>query len=48
VVELLIAAGADVNARVRANGEIRTPLSQARRNGHDDVIALLKASGARD
>ena len=48
VVQYLIAAGADVNARVRAGWEIRTPLSQATRNGHRDVVDLLRASGATE
>jgi beta-lactamase regulating signal transducer with metallopeptidase domain len=53
VVRLLIDRGADVNARVRTEGrnggvEWRTPLSMARRNGHDAVVAILLAAGARE
>lgn len=55
VVRLLVARGADVNARAwtepandRGTGEWRTPLSQARRGRHAEVVAFLEASGARD
>jgi hypothetical protein len=55
VVKLLIARRANVNARAwaeaaseRSNGEWRTPLSMARKGGHDAVVAFLLASGARD
>jgi len=55
VVRLLIERGANVNARVRAGrqfggrgGEWRTPLSMARRHGHDDVVRILRAAGARE
>ena len=50
VVKMLITRGADINARAWTNsngGEWRTPLSMARRGGHDAVVALLLASGAR-
>jgi bla regulator protein blaR1 len=55
VVRLLIQRGANVNARAwserndgAAGGEWRTPLNQARRRGHRDVVALLESAGARD
>jgi beta-lactamase regulating signal transducer with metallopeptidase domain len=53
VVRHLIAFGADVNlgVEVAANydhpTEIRTPLSMARRGGHDDVVRILIEAGAR-
>lgn len=55
VVRYLIERGANVNARVWAEfgdgeesrGEWRTAMSMARRNGHQDVIAILRAAGAR-
>jgi hypothetical protein len=54
VVRLLLDRGADVHARVWAErgpgggGEWRTPLSMARRNGHDEVVRILRAAGARE
>jgi ankyrin repeat protein len=55
VVRLLVSRRADVNARVwveanawRPNGEWRTPLSEARRGGHQDVVQFLLSMGARD
>jgi ankyrin repeat protein len=55
VVRLLVSRRADVNARVwvepnpwRPNGEWRTPLSEARRGGHQDVVQFLLSVGARE
>ena len=59
VVQLLVARGADVNARVRVDrvferpngaqgGEWRTPLNMARRGGHGAVVAYLLSVGARE
>jgi beta-lactamase regulating signal transducer with metallopeptidase domain len=57
IVQLLVSRGADVNARVWADrsgmargaeGEWRTPLSQARRGRHALVEAFLLQSGARE
>lgn len=54
VVRYLISRGADVNSRVRARDwstgeiEIRTPLSQARRGGHQQIVEILLEAGARE
>ncbi len=49
VVRYLVDQGAGVNVEVLANGhEWRSPLRQARREGHDDVVELLVAAGAVD
>ena len=55
VVQLLVQRGADVNARVWAEtvraqggGEWRTPLSMARRGGHQPVVDFLISAGARE
>jgi beta-lactamase regulating signal transducer with metallopeptidase domain/ankyrin repeat protein len=48
IVTYLVEHGADVNRAVLANpGEMRSPLSQARKNGHVAVVNYLKARGAR-
>lgn len=52
VVRLLISRGANVNARVWADhsdgGEWRTPLNRARRNGHENIVKILRAAGAEE
>jgi ankyrin repeat protein len=53
VVRVLLERGANVNARVWADqgphdGEWRTPLVMARRNGHHEVVRILRPAGARD
>ncbi len=55
VARLLLEAGADPNVRVVANrsshrpeGELRTPLRMARREGHRDLEHLLLEYGAKD
>jgi ankyrin repeat protein len=45
IVRILIAAGADVNAKSKT-GE--TPLDWAKKFGHPEVIAALKKAGARN
>jgi len=48
IVTYLVERGADVNRAVQANpGETRSPLSQARKNGHGAVVNYLKSRGAR-
>ena len=44
MVELLLARGAAVNAANKAGA---TPLMAAEKNGFPEVVALLKAHGAR-
>ncbi|CAN5137029.1 M56 family metallopeptidase [soil metagenome] len=47
-VRYLVDQGADVNRAVPANrGQIRSPLGEAIKHGHRDVIDYLKAKGAR-
>jgi hypothetical protein len=55
IVKLLIDKGADVNARIWNGrggrddvGEWRTAVSQARKNGHMDVVRYLESRGARE
>jgi ankyrin repeat protein len=51
VVKLLIARGANVNARAlshQPNGEWRTPLGMARKEGHKAVVDVLLAAGAQE
>lgn len=55
VVRLLVSRHADVNARVwvepnpsRPNGEWRTALSEARREGHQEIVQFLLSVGARE
>lgn len=48
IVSYLVERGADVNRAVPANpGQMRSPLGEARRNGHDAVVSFLKSRGAR-
>lgn len=57
IVKMLVERGADVNARVwadrswtsdgRQQGEWRTPLSEARKEGHGAIVAYLLQAGAR-
>jgi beta-lactamase regulating signal transducer with metallopeptidase domain len=51
VARYLIEHGADVNLAVEARTlrgtELRSPLSMATRGGHADMVALLRAAGAR-
>ena len=48
IVAYLVEHGADVNRAVQANeGEMRSPLGQARRNGHGAVVNYLKSRGAQ-
>ena len=55
VVQFLLSRGADVNARAwiepgvdLPNGEWRTPLNMAQRNGHAQVVEYLRSAGARE
>jgi hypothetical protein len=44
-VRLLVDAGADVNL---ADGEGVTPLAHARRQGYDEMVAILERAGGRE
>ncbi len=51
VAEILVEAGADVSLTVKTapddpGGPYRSPLSEAERKGHDDLVRWLKARGA--
>jgi beta-lactamase regulating signal transducer with metallopeptidase domain len=47
IVTYLVERGANVKRAVPANpGEMRSPLGEARRNGHDAVVAYLTSKGA--
>jgi len=55
VVQLLVMRGADVNARIWSEhsgrdrqGEWRTAVSQAQKNGHTAVVSFLMSAGARE
>ena len=53
IVQLLVEKGADVHARIYSErsqngGEWRTAISQARKNGHMDVVRYLESRGARE
>jgi ankyrin repeat protein/beta-lactamase regulating signal transducer with metallopeptidase domain len=51
VVKYLVSRGANPNLAVHSDrssaGELRSPLSEARKHGHDDVVKLLDSLGAR-
>jgi beta-lactamase regulating signal transducer with metallopeptidase domain len=53
IVKFLVERGADIHARIwneryDGRGEWRTALSQARRNGHSNVVQYLESLGARE
>jgi hypothetical protein len=53
IVQLLVARGADIHTRIwneryNGNGEWRTAISQARKNGHTAVVKYLESLGARE
>jgi len=54
IVQLLVSKGADIHTRIRnerydgSGGEWRTALSQARKNGHTNVVQYLQSLGARE
>jgi beta-lactamase regulating signal transducer with metallopeptidase domain len=53
IVQLLVEKGADIHARIHSErypsgGEWRTAISQARKNGHRDVVDYLISRGARE
>jgi beta-lactamase regulating signal transducer with metallopeptidase domain len=53
IVKLLVDKGADIHAKIwtekyDGGGEWRTAISQARKNGHRDVVSFLQSRGARE
>ncbi|HEX6164046.1 MAG TPA: M56 family metallopeptidase [Vicinamibacterales bacterium] len=53
LVKLLVEKGADIHTRIwteryQGGGEWRTAISQARKNGHMDVVRFLQSRGARE
>ena len=48
VVKLLLAAGADVNAKANKGGEDYTALRIAKMRGHTQIIKLLTEHGAKE
>jgi beta-lactamase regulating signal transducer with metallopeptidase domain len=53
IVQLLVSKGADIHTRIwneryDGHGEWRTAISQARKNGHNDVVKYLESLGARE
>ena len=53
IVQLLVEKGADIHAKIYSEryprgGEWRTAISQARKNGHMDIVAYLQSRGARE
>ncbi|MDP6189635.1 MAG: ankyrin repeat domain-containing protein, partial [Gammaproteobacteria bacterium] len=46
VVELLVAAGADVNAKIQERFFGGTPLTRAAYGGHKEIVELLISNGA--
>ena len=53
VVQLLVEKGADIHERIftekyQGGGEWRTAISQARKNGHMEVVSFLQSRGARE
>jgi len=52
IVQLLVAKGADIHTRIwneryQGGGEWRTAMSQARKNGHTEVVRFLQSRGAQ-
>lgn len=53
IVQLLVSKGADIHTRIwneryDGHGEWRTAVSQARKNGHAEVVKYLESLGARE